>query len=133
MAPLNHVEPVPDLADFMINDWFYGIPMVKKDDKKLEATSESRKKEDEDSGGTKGSSTGRLTQEWLEEAKRMVADSPSRHASPSRLSGSPRFASSRAREPSPILELRDPLSRSARRYLPFAFLIFIKIFSNASV
>ena len=118
---MDHAEPVPDLADFMMNDWFYGTPAVKKDNKGSEVTSENRirikikEEEDEEVTGTKGSSTGKLTEEWLEEAKRMVADSPTRHASPSRLGGSPRFASSRAREPSPMLERRDPLSRSARR------------------
>lgn len=117
------MEPVPDLADFMMNDWFYGTPM-QKDNKENDLMCENKKAKDEEEeekevgGGGKGSSssTGRLTQEWLEEAKKMVADSPSRHESPSRLSGSPRFATAKAREPSPLLQRRDPLSRSARRY-----------------
>ncbi|KAK9926791.1 hypothetical protein M0R45_024002 [Rubus argutus] len=62
-----------------------------------------------------------MTQEWLEEARRIVASSPSRSSSPARLAtGSPRFAAPPGQAArlsfSSALDRRDPLSRSARRY-----------------
>ncbi|PWA83382.1 hypothetical protein CTI12_AA168050 [Artemisia annua] len=68
------------------------------------------------------STSSRLTQEWLEEAKRLVASSPNRGSSraegnsPSRLVGSPRFGVSKPRLSTSSITERDPLSRSARRH-----------------
>ncbi|XP_077250541.1 uncharacterized protein LOC143889984 isoform X2 [Tasmannia lanceolata] len=103
-------EPVPDLTDLM-NDWFYGSAKTERKAYKL-VDAEMEKKEE---GGGRNSNSN-PTEDWLEEAKRMVASSPSRHDMPSRLIGSPRFAKGRGSEPSAaLLDRRDPLSRSARR------------------
>ncbi|XP_031278731.1 uncharacterized protein LOC116137186 isoform X1 [Pistacia vera] len=72
--------------------------------------------EEDDFDDSTRSNSSRLTQEWLEEAKRMVASSPSRSESPSRLVGSPRFAAAQARLSVSSIDRRDPLSRSARRH-----------------
>lgn len=106
-------EPVPDLTELM-NDWFFG-----NSNKEIKSNSNNMAAEealfrDEDEGGQSPRNiNSRLTQEWLEEAKRVVALSPSRGCdSPTRLTGSPRFASAAIRD----FDRRDPLSRSARRY-----------------
>ncbi|KAK4438535.1 hypothetical protein Salat_0187900 [Sesamum alatum] len=99
----------PDLTDFM-NDMFFGT--VNGGGRRLLC---DRDEDDFDSSTRSVSS--RLTQEWLEEAKRMVASSPSRGGeSPSRLVGSPRFGMSQGRFSTSSLDKRDPLSRSARRH-----------------
>ncbi|KAJ0969103.1 hypothetical protein J5N97_021980 [Dioscorea zingiberensis] len=74
--------------------------------------SNTKSKNDE---GSRKIREGRKTQEWLEEARKMVAQSPARKSTVSsgKLSGSPRFASG---PPSPFIDRRDPLSRSARRH-----------------
>ncbi|KAG9446585.1 hypothetical protein H6P81_012713 [Aristolochia fimbriata] len=103
-------EPVPDITALM-NDWFYGSGS--KEQKSPNLNSE-RTVEDDRSGDSS-----KLThEEWLQEAKRMVAASPSRSNSPSRLGGSPRFAAAQQSEfvPQSALDRRDPLSRSARRH-----------------
>ncbi|KAL8465609.1 hypothetical protein ACS0TY_034913 [Phlomoides rotata] len=59
----------------------------------------------------------RKTQEWLKEAKRVVASSPSRGGdSPSKFVASPRFASSQGKLSISSIEKRDPFNRSARRH-----------------
>ncbi|CAN1179492.1 hypothetical protein LINPERHAP2_LOCUS34222 [Linum perenne] len=61
-----------------------------------------------------GSLSSRLTQEWLEEAKRIMTSSPSPCDSSAKITGSPRFGSVRI-STGPLLCRKDPLSRSARR------------------
>ncbi|CAN0891353.1 hypothetical protein LINGRAHAP2_LOCUS16935 [Linum grandiflorum] len=56
----------------------------------------------------------RLTQEWLDEAKRIVAASDSHIDSSAKITGSPRFGSVRISTGALICR-KDPLSRSARR------------------
>ncbi|OMO51978.1 hypothetical protein CCACVL1_29463 [Corchorus capsularis] len=118
--------PVPDLTDFM-NDMFFGtVSNDKKPYYNLTGSSNDKKEmdqEDEDFDSSTRSNSSKLTQEWLEEAKRMVASSSARcdSHSPSRLSGSARFAAAqpgRLSVSSSSLERRDPLSRSARRHRP---------------
>ncbi|KAH0460930.1 hypothetical protein IEQ34_008505 [Dendrobium chrysotoxum] len=119
-------EPLPDLSNFM-NEWFFG-------------TADRRQVYELKGGGEDGNikkrqgketdrgerpppqRTSRLTQDWLEEAKRMVAaGTQSRQASPARSAGALRFvAASPATElgppvPALALDRRDALSRSARR------------------
>lgn len=112
-------DPVPDISDFM-NDLFFGT--VKSDQKAYNLTGtdlmEEEQYDDNFSDSSRHNSTSRLTQEWLEEAKRMVASSPARCDSPSRLIGSPRFVAARASVSASALDRRDPLSRSARRHRP---------------
>uniref|UniRef100_A0A0D9V9B4 Uncharacterized protein n=1 Tax=Leersia perrieri TaxID=77586 RepID=A0A0D9V9B4_9ORYZ len=129
------VEGAPDLADFM-NDWFFGTVGTRRSGGgggAYDLTGESggkrpslvEKQQQERSSGSVGSSASKQTQEWLEEAKRMVgAGSPGRKGgvgSPSRQV--PRFAAAAAAaagsgsdQPSPTLDRRDPMSRSARRH-----------------
>ncbi|KAF9605460.1 hypothetical protein IFM89_017479 [Coptis chinensis] len=136
-----HAEPVPDLTELM-NDWFFGTPNNNHKVDKPQNNNNDREIKpqniiagdgvlvDEEEDGSRYSprnNNSRLTQEWLQEAKRVVAASPGRCDSPSRLVGSPRFASGGARD----FDRRDPLSRSARRYdascislLHFFFFIF---------
>ncbi|OMO61216.1 hypothetical protein COLO4_33501 [Corchorus olitorius] len=116
--------PVPDLTDFM-NDMFFGtVSNDKKPYYNLTGSNDNKEmdEEDEDFDSSTRSNSSKLTQEWLDEAKRMVASSSARcdSHSPSRLSGSARFG---AAQPgrlsvSSSLERRDPLSRSARRHRP---------------
>ena len=111
----NQEEPVPDLTDFM-NDMFFGT--INNDKKAYNFTGGGLMDDDEDYyGDSTRNSNSRLTQEWLREAKQMVASSPSRCESPSRLVGSPRFAAAQGRESASLLDRRNPLSRSARRYM----------------
>ena len=111
----NQEEPVPDLTDFM-NDMFFGT--TNNDKKAYNFTGGGLMDDDEDYyGDSTRNSNSRLTQEWLREAKQMVASSPSRCESPSRLVGSPRFAAAQGRESASLLDRRNPLSRSARRYM----------------
>lgn len=128
------VEGAPDLADFM-NDWFFGTVGTRRSGggaydltgdqsggKRPSAPAEKKQQQQQGrSGGGGGGSASKQTQEWLEEARRMVgAGSPGRKGvgSPSRQV--PRFAAAAAAaagtEPSPSLDRRDPMSRSARRY-----------------
>ncbi|KAL3512708.1 hypothetical protein ACH5RR_025425 [Cinchona calisaya] len=107
----NRNENVPDLTDFM-NDMFFGTAST--DKKEYNLTGSEGLNEDSDSfDSSRRSVSSRSTQEWLEEAKRMVAQSPARCESPSRLAGSPRFATAQS---TTSLDKRDPLSRSARRH-----------------
>ncbi|PON72305.1 hypothetical protein PanWU01x14_066960 [Parasponia andersonii] len=133
--------PAPDLTDFM-NDMFFGTlktdkkvynltgtehteAIVSDQEDKGKDKDKDREQEDKDKcadlveeSPRRSSTSGRLTQEWLDEARRLVASSPSRCDSPSRLVGSPRFAAAQG-SPSSLassLDRRDPLSRSARRY-----------------
>ncbi|RWV90495.1 hypothetical protein GW17_00047294 [Ensete ventricosum] len=109
-------EPVPDLTDFM-NDWFFGSVNV---ERRAYDLGGGRAKKEEDARGGAKKHTSRLTQEWLDEARKVVAGSPSRPGSPTRFLGSPRFAAAaEATESSPLLDRRDPLSRSARRHRSF--------------
>nr|GLL22428.1 uncharacterized protein LOC109180009 isoform X1 [Ipomoea trifida] len=75
--------------------------------------------EDEDFESSTRSVSSRLTQDWLKEAKRMVANSSPGLGgceSPGRLVGSPRFAAVQGRlSVSSNTEKRDSFSRSARR------------------
>ena len=118
------VDGAPDLTDFM-NDWFFGTVGARHSGGGYDLTGESskrpaspagNKKQGKSSGGGGGSSASKQTQDWLEEARRMVgAGSPGRKGvgSPSRQL--PRFAGGSGTEPSPTLDRRDPMSRSARR------------------
>nr|CAB3475178.1 unnamed protein product [Digitaria exilis] len=121
------VDGAPDLTDFM-NDWFFGTVGARHAHNGgggggYDLTGESNKRPASPAGKTKqaksgggSSSASKQTQDWLEEAKRMVgAGSPGRGlSSPSRQV--PRFAGgSGTTEPSPTLDRRDPMSRSARR------------------
>ncbi|KAH0975429.1 hypothetical protein GBA52_017328 [Prunus armeniaca] len=95
----NKPQQVADLTDFM-NDMFFGT---------VNAKSKSYNLTGDD-----------VDDEWLEEARRIVASSPTRCESPSRLAaGSPRFAAP-PQAPrlsfSSSLDRRDPQSRSARRH-----------------
>ncbi|KAK1318215.1 hypothetical protein QJS10_CPB04g01557 [Acorus calamus] len=109
---------VPDITDLM-NDWFFGSANAdRRTYKEVEEVREA-KKDDDDGGDSESegwdnrkSRTSRMTEEWLEEAKRMVAMSPTRQDSPRFKGGLPRFASAQ----SGGLDRRDPLSRSARRH-----------------
>uniref|UniRef100_A0A0E0JSJ6 Uncharacterized protein n=1 Tax=Oryza punctata TaxID=4537 RepID=A0A0E0JSJ6_ORYPU len=121
------VEGAPDLADFM-NDWFFGTVGTRRSGggaydltgdqsggKRLAAPAEKQQQQGRNSGG----SASKQTQQWLEEARKMVgAGSPGRKGvgSPSRQV--PKFAAAAAAgtEPSPSLDRRDPMSRSARRH-----------------
>lgn len=115
-------EPAPDLTDFM-NDMFFGAADMGK--KSYDLTGGGGRGvalvlDDADDGfdDSTRSNSARLTQEWLEEARRVVASSPTRCDSPGRLSGSPRFAAAQPGSPLiPSLDRRDNLSRtrSARR------------------
>ncbi|PKA56692.1 exopolyphosphatase [Apostasia shenzhenica] len=110
-----------------MNDWFFGaVEGDRRRDYNLGSGDRGTgRPEREFVRGRKSTSAApaasRLTQEWLEEAKRTVA----RNLSPARSSGSPRFSASTAaaaqaqelsQAPSP--DLRDPRSRSARRNRP---------------
>lgn len=118
-------QQVPDLTDFM-NDMFFGT--VKSDDhdhkKAYNLTGVIDQDDDDDDDQvvqqfeeSSARKSARLShQEWLEEARRMVASSPSRCDSPSRLLGSPRFAAAQGAHSPSMPDRRDPLSRSARRY-----------------
>jgi hypothetical protein len=127
------VDGAPDLTDFM-NDWFFGTVGAKHSaaastdagagrayDLTGESSSSSSKKkpaapsEKKQQRESRGSSSSKQTQDWLEEAKRMMvgSGSPGRMGSPSRQV--PRFAGGNGTEPSPTLDRRDPMSRSARR------------------
>lgn len=112
-------QHVPDLTDFM-NDMFFGsVKSSTSSDPNRVYNLSGLDDEDEKINNWSASASrksSRLShEEWLEEARRMVASSP---ASPSRLVGSPRFAAVQGGPPqSPsLLDGRDPLSRSARRY-----------------
>ncbi|KAK3162797.1 hypothetical protein QOZ80_1BG0093890 [Eleusine coracana subsp. coracana] len=113
------VDGAPDLTDFM-NDWFFGTVGARHSGSGYDLTGESSKRPASPAGkkqGKSGGSASRQTQEWLEEAKRMVgAGSPGRVGvgSPSRQV--PRFAGGSGTEPTPTLDRRDPMSRSARRH-----------------
>uniref|UniRef100_K3XPP6 Uncharacterized protein n=1 Tax=Setaria italica TaxID=4555 RepID=K3XPP6_SETIT len=124
------VDGTPDLTDFM-NDWFFGTVGARHsgggggggggydltgDSGKRPASPAGKNKQGKSGGGGSGSAS-KQTQDWLEEAKRMVgAGSPGRMGlgSPSRQV--PRFAGGSGTEPSPALDRRDPMSRSARRH-----------------
>ncbi|CAO2196518.1 unnamed protein product [Urochloa humidicola] len=120
------VDGAPDLTDFM-NDWFFGTVGARHSggvSGGYDLTGESSKRPASPAGknnkhgksGGGGSSASKQTQDWLEEARRMVGA-----GSPGRMGGSPsrqvpRFAGgSGTTEPSPALDRRDPMSRSARR------------------
>lgn len=112
-------ERIPDLTDFM-NDMFFGS--VQTDKRAYNLTGRGVDEEDEeedDFESSTRSNSSRQTQEWLEQARQMVAASPARCDSPSRLVGSPRFAAAAQGRLSlsSQLDRRDPLSRSARRYI----------------
>lgn len=109
----------PDLTDFM-NDMFFGTVNGGDHKKAYNLTGGGGRilgdRDDDDFDSSTRSVSSRQTQEWLEEAKRMVASSPSRGSdSPSRLVASPRFAISQGRSSTSSLDKRDPFSRSARR------------------
>ncbi|XP_039138606.1 uncharacterized protein LOC120275941 isoform X3 [Dioscorea cayenensis subsp. rotundata] len=113
---------VPDIANLM-NDWFFGsgnreknfesimIKSTKNDsEESFESTMTKQKSKNDESPGK--ISEGRKTQEWLEEARKMVAESLVRKSvSSGKSSGSPKFVSA----PPSFIDRRDPLSRSARR------------------
>ncbi|XP_052182084.1 uncharacterized protein LOC127794860 isoform X2 [Diospyros lotus] len=116
-APRPLEQRVPDLTDFM-NDMFFGAANVEKKSYNLTGDELDDDEEEEEEGfdDSRRSTSSRLTKEWLEEAKLLVASSPSRCESPSRLIGSPRFAGlSQTRSSASLLDRRDPRSRSARR------------------
>ncbi|KAK6148301.1 hypothetical protein DH2020_019213 [Rehmannia glutinosa] len=116
---------VPDITDFM-NDVFFGTINGGDHNKKTYNLTGGGgvggrvigdRDEEYDFDSSTRSVSSRQTQEWLEEAKRIVAQSPSRGSdSPTRLISSPRFAISQGRFSTSSLDKRDPLSRSARRH-----------------
>ncbi|KAL4566630.1 hypothetical protein LXL04_030750 [Taraxacum kok-saghyz] len=114
-------EQVPDIADFM-NDMFFGAVSNEKKVYNLSGGGADVIDEDDDFDSSTRSTSSRLTQEWLEEAKKLMASSPGRGStrveghSPNRLVGSPRFGVSGPRLSTSSLIERDPLSRSARRH-----------------
>ncbi|KAI9108842.1 hypothetical protein K1719_020147 [Acacia pycnantha] len=116
------LQPAPDLSDFM-TDMFFGTADMDKKSYDLSggAGGCGMLSENEDDVGfddSTRSNSSRMTEEWLEEARRVVAASPTRCDSPRRLVGSPRFvAAAQGTSPAafPLLDKRDPLSRSARR------------------
>lgn len=110
----NKNKHAPDLTDFM-NDMFFGT--VDTDKKSYNLTGGRLDDEEESFDDSTRSNSSRLTQEWLEEARLMVASSPARCDSPTRLAGSPRFSAIPGRLSASTLDRRDPLSRSARRYV----------------
>lgn len=91
--------------------------------KRLESTPSPRRGKSPSSS----SHTSKMTKEWLDEARRIVASSPSRRSvcdsptSSTRFGGSPRFAAQGRLAPAggaaaaSLSDRRDPLSRSARR------------------
>lgn len=108
----------PDLTNYM-NDMVFET--MNGDHKKVynlnegEGRMQSGREEDDFDSSTRSVSS-RMTQEWLEEAKRIVASSPTRGGdSPSKFVASPRFAASQGRLLTSSIEKRDPFSRSARR------------------
>ncbi|CAI8609848.1 unnamed protein product [Vicia faba] len=116
---LRREEPPPDLTDFM-NDMFFGTADTHQKTYDLTGgVGVSMDDEEKDDGfdDSTRSNSARLTQEWLQEARRVVASSPSRSESPGRLLGSPRFASP-SKSLLPSSDRTDALSRtrSARRY-----------------
>ncbi|KAF6157505.1 hypothetical protein GIB67_004443, partial [Kingdonia uniflora] len=109
-------DPVPDLTELM-DEWFFGGAVEKSIKPSVIARGPVFPTDYEEeitspSNNNNNNNNSRLTQEWLQEAKRMVASSPSRCESPSRLIGSPRFVAANAKD----FDRRDPLSRSARRH-----------------
>ncbi|KAG8378767.1 hypothetical protein BUALT_Bualt07G0019300 [Buddleja alternifolia] len=117
-----NTNQIPDLTDFM-NDMFFGTMDGADQKKAYNLTSGDRghvignHNDDDSFDSSTRSVSSRQTQEWLEEAKRMVASSPSRGSdSPARLVGSPRFAISQGRFSTSSLDKRDPFTRSARRH-----------------
>ncbi|XP_022954466.1 uncharacterized protein LOC111456732 [Cucurbita moschata] len=111
-------QQAPDLTDFM-NDMFFGS--VNKEKKAYNLTGDENEEEDEEEQEDSFDRSNRsrnslLTEEWLDEARRLVASSPSRPNSPARFVGSPRFAAANGRSSALINDRRDPLSRSARRH-----------------
>ncbi|KAG5028134.1 hypothetical protein JHK87_011648 [Glycine soja] len=115
-------KPAPDLTDFM-NDMFFGAADM--DHKTYDLTGSTGVAVDDDDYDDEGfddstrSNSARLTQEWLREARQIVASSPSRCDSPARPLGSPRFGATQPPSPLPSSsDRRDALSRtrSARRY-----------------
>ncbi|CAJ1943758.1 unnamed protein product [Sphenostylis stenocarpa] len=115
-------KPAPDLTDFM-NDMFFGT-VDHVDHKTYDLTGGTGVsvdyEDDEDEGfdDSTRSNSARLTQEWLQEARRIMGSSPSRSSSPARHLGSPRFAAPQPPSPISSSDHRDSLSRtrSARRY-----------------
>ncbi|KAI4365955.1 hypothetical protein MLD38_021890 [Melastoma candidum] len=107
----------PDLTDFM-NDMFFGTSERKSYN--LSGNSRGCGLDDYDDfeSSTRSNSSSRSTQEWLEEARRMVATAPSQgRESPGKRMVSPRFAAAAQGRPSvSSMDRRDPLSRSARRH-----------------
>lgn len=115
---LRREEPPPDLTDFM-NDMFFGTVDTHQKTYDLTGGVGMNMDDDEEDDGfddSTRSNSARLTQEWLQEARLVVASSPSRCESPGRLLGSPRFASP-SKSSLPSSDRTDALSRtrSARR------------------
>ncbi|XP_057804255.1 uncharacterized protein LOC131019683 [Salvia miltiorrhiza] len=121
LAETRHAtNQMPDITDLM-NDMFFGTTNDGDGKKGYNLTEGGgravRDRRDDDFDSSTRSVSSRQTQEWLEEAKKMVASSPSRGGdSPSRLVSSPRFASSQGRLSTSSIDKRDPFSRSARRH-----------------
>ena len=99
-------KPAPDLTDFM-NDMFFGAADM--DHKTYDLTGSTGVHDDDydDEGfdDSTRSNSARLTQEWLQEARRIVASSPSRCDSPARSLGSPRFGATQPPSPLPSSKL----------------------------
>ncbi|KAJ8752038.1 hypothetical protein K2173_001064 [Erythroxylum novogranatense] len=107
-------DHAPDLTDFM-NDMFFGA--LNSDAKAYNLTGHALDGDEESFDQSTRSNNSRLTQEWLNEARRMVASSPARaDMTPARLAGSPRFNGGiPGRLSTSSIEIKDHLSRSARR------------------
>lgn len=116
-------KQAPDLTDFM-NDMFFGTATNEKKVYNLTGSDKEDGSAEYDYDSSTRSNNSRLTQEWLEEAKKMVASSPTRGSeSPSGFGGSPKYARPQAQYQPPRLSLstfdrRDPHNRSARRQRP---------------
>ncbi|KAJ6676608.1 hypothetical protein OIU85_009842 [Salix viminalis] len=74
-----------------MNDMFFGT--MDDDKKACNLTGCHSEDEEESFDDSTRSSSSELTQGWLDAARRMVASTPSRCESPSRLAGSPEFRS----------------------------------------
>ncbi|KAI3901205.1 hypothetical protein MKW92_037034 [Papaver armeniacum] len=112
------ISSQPDVAD-LLDDWFFGNVTNRelgnnKDHNPNTPTPRRFEEDTDDEGGNREQKrNSKLTQEWLHEAKRLV--SARTCDSPTRLVGSPRFASAGGGSRD-FLDRRDPLSRSARRH-----------------
>lgn len=112
-------EGVPDLTDFM-TDMFFGAVEMENKTYDLTGGIGIRGVEEEEIGfdDSTRSDSSRMTEEWLEEARRVVANSPTN-----------RFLASQPIRSSSLLSSSQPphpsRSRSARRYPYYLYHIYL--------